>query len=471
MAKRSPVFDRLLVGISALAVFGAVAWIGFRLFAPVPVPPVPPPKAGVQFDPRADVRQNPLFGTLRAVLRGQIEPGILGHFNPFSSDNEGADSGVPGTPDTGEGLSVGVEEMSLGGRQALALSRANDGAMLVLLGGLEGSERSYEIRRYDAVNGESTTAARWNLQPSGTVSSESLIPVALQQDGFGKLWLLSRNGYVGSIQSDGMPTWSAASVFASPDPDLLDAFGGMAVDGAGRLWLTDGKQVVVGNGVGFETFDVSARLPDALRAALQGANTAAAVPGAWNATPFSSLARTLWLDAGVPMDAPKRVTMLPNGSMSITAPAFVLTIPVTFTGPAEVISTIGSSGANILSSAALGLAPAGDGSVWASRGNSWLHVRATSSAVFADPSLLPRQALYAPGLLAAGPTALYALDYASSTTVLWVLSGERWTGQRVPPAGPQPDDVAVRISVDGRGNVWALLKQKGLLRVPPPGAS
>jgi hypothetical protein len=468
MAKRSVVFDRIVLVLAALAAFGAAAWAGFRLYEPVPIPPIPPTKASVSFDSRVDVRKNGLFGLLHSALRGDVEPGIVGHVNPFATVGA-AGAGSSGATGTEQSRSGGVREISLNGGLAVAFARANNAILLLVETTPVGAAiRTFELRRY-AAEGEPSTVGRWTLEgPAGTQASpDAFVPAVVQVDGFGKVWFLSTGGYIGTLQTDGTPSWNPSPVFKDADAALVDAYGSMAVDGAGRLWATDGKSVIVGNGVGFETFDVTKKLSDDLKMQINAAKALVTSAGVWGNTPMAVYAAALSLNGGVDLDAPRRVEALPDGRMTIMTAIYNIVIPLTITGNADVLMTYGTSGDQLLGNGSLALSPAMDGSLWAVRGSEWIHLKSSSTQPYMDPLVLPNAAASNYRLAVLGTDALYALDYSSSTTVIWKSTTDGWTGSLIPAASAQPDDVPQKAIVDGQGNVWVIMKQKGLLLVQP----
>ncbi|MEN9557949.1 MAG: hypothetical protein RL141_318 [Candidatus Parcubacteria bacterium] len=439
MSLPSALIHRLALVFSALVALGVMAWIALRVVAPVAVLPPPPAKTQVRFDPKTDVRTHPLFSTLSAVIRGDLQPGPMGRTNPFVGSGQALPAAQPVASRLGT-----VQEIPLGeGVRMRALAPAKDGAILALV---DRGSLSFEIRRYRAGEEGFSVAATWQLT-AGSVQ-DAWIPVAFLQDGFGKVWLLSRGGYVGSIQTDGKPSWDATPVFMGADGGSLEAWGALAVDGAGRLWATDGQRVAAGTDGRFSPVDLLVSLSDAQRAAL------AAAPGIPGAAP-----RLGWGDAAP--EAPRRLAALADGRMSVITPALGLVFPLSLQGRAEVFDLIDAR-------AGVPFAFGTTGELWARTGEGLVRLRGAERQAYNDMIVLPKQALLQPRLAETGRAGLVALDYVPDATVLWEVVDGEWVARATGSAGAQPQDSAERIVADGEGNVWAILRQRGLLLVRPP---
>lgn len=86
MAQRfaSSLFSKLMTVIMVVACLVAAFWVALQALEPVPVPPLPPAKAQVKFDPKVDVSNNAMFKRLEPLGPGAIEAGTLGRVNPFA---------------------------------------------------------------------------------------------------------------------------------------------------------------------------------------------------------------------------------------------------------------------------------------------------------------------------------------------------------------------------------------------------
>lgn len=67
----------------AVACLVAVFWIGSQALEPVAIPPLPPGKSSVTFNPSSDVSQRPTFLRLEPLGPTTVDPGELGRTNPF----------------------------------------------------------------------------------------------------------------------------------------------------------------------------------------------------------------------------------------------------------------------------------------------------------------------------------------------------------------------------------------------------
>lgn len=79
----SSLFARITTVIMLLACLAVAFWVISQALEPVAVPPSPPAKAQVRFDPRVDVSQNTVFQRLEPLGPAIIEPGKMGRTNPF----------------------------------------------------------------------------------------------------------------------------------------------------------------------------------------------------------------------------------------------------------------------------------------------------------------------------------------------------------------------------------------------------
>ena len=427
MKRSSSLFQHIALVLSAIGVLIVITWIGFRIFETVNVPPLPPPKTRATFDSRTDVSQHPLWGTLQAVLRGSIEPGpVIGVNNPFAS--RGAT--VPGTQ-VAAGLGS-VMEVPLPGFRMVAASRAKDGALLALVQADDRDAVKYEIRRYVSAEEAPTTVGRWTLAgiTEPRVVPEALIPVALQQDGFGGIRLLSRGGHIGALRSDGIPLWGATPLFTSVSGEEMDQWGTIALDGSGYVWATDGRAVVREQSTGLSFVDVLAPLSDTQRSQV------------------STSASPLW-----------HLQPLAGGDMMV----FSSTVAERFFHGSDRSPDVTASVSTMVA-----VAPSGDlWSVSQQEGGTtrWFRQSQGTTTEYADALLLPKQASRNPMLIAAGVAGLMAVDYAPDATVLWKTAAGGWVAEVVIPGGNQPADSVDRLVADGKGNVWALMSQKGLLLV------
>ncbi len=80
---RPAIFSRLLLVLGALIALYFGYWFVRLAFAPVPIPPVPPQRGVIRFDPSLDVSKNSLFFRLRPLGPLEVEPGQRGRINPF----------------------------------------------------------------------------------------------------------------------------------------------------------------------------------------------------------------------------------------------------------------------------------------------------------------------------------------------------------------------------------------------------
>lgn len=426
MPSRSRIVQYTALTVTAVAVFLIAAWVALNAIEPVPAPPVPPSKGQVSFDPRVDVRNHPLFSTLQTLTRGKVLAGALGKQNPFLN----GDGGIAALEESARTLGT-IQEVSLNGGALIAVSRGSEKGVTALV---RGSQGNYEVHRFYG-DGTSEEVGNWTAP-----SDPSIAPIALQEDRSKKVWLLSAGGRVGSLQSDGKPLWGSVAL-EGIQPALTPNQVSFALDGAGRMWFTDGAFVFVGNGIGFQRIDLAAQLSAENRQAL----------GVGEDGVLSLEART-----------PRRLQMLADGRIAVLTDRFMTTFPLNLQGLAQVTVAEGTI-----------VAVEPDGTLWSVTRNAdgtvtkWTRASAEGTREFTDAVVLPKQAGSSPRLAAVDGGTLYALDYAPDAAVLWSTREGIWAASVLSPQGPQPQDRVEWVVADRDGSVWAVLAQRGLLRIQP----
>lgn len=83
MALPTSLFSRLLTIVGVLSVLIAAYWFITTSLTPYPVPPTPPRRGAVTFDPKVDVSKDAVFRNLRPLAGFEVEIGQMGRSNPF----------------------------------------------------------------------------------------------------------------------------------------------------------------------------------------------------------------------------------------------------------------------------------------------------------------------------------------------------------------------------------------------------
>jgi hypothetical protein len=415
---------RLLLFIIGGGVIVLAFWGGMRAFMmKFSAEPVPP-KARVRFDPNTGAFRDAQFSSLTAFYSGTVVAGAIGKPFPFNSGGDGARL-LQGQTSP---LST-LEEISLGGARAIDLSRSSDGSVLVLLAGTTEAGASYEIRSF-AVDGSAETFSSWR---SGT-GDPSAVRLAAGSDG--SAWIGGSGGEIGRCERGGVPTW-----FSPSETGLSGRVLDMSIDGAGRVWATDGENLALGGRDAFAPFAFISRLSAEDRRKIA----------------VSATAENSDEDAVRSALFPRKFGVLSSGEMGLVTAHAALVFPLALQNslrfvdvPASVVPLTFSPDGNVYGK---NIADGGLVRMWA-----------TGTSAYATTAL-PRAARTAPDLFDAGPSGFFALDYVPTSTVLWTAREGEWTAEIVAASGTAPGDTALRICADGAGNIFANLKQGGLLRI------
>lgn len=427
MLSRSRLIHYASLGAAAVAVFCIATWVALNAIEAVPVPPVPPSKADVTFDPKGDVRSHPLFNTLRTLTRGNVMAGMLGKQNPFLGGSGSAEALKQSARTLGT-----IQEVSLGGGRVVAISRGSQAGITVLAQQPSGA---YEVWRFTR-DGTSQSVGSWSV----TSGDAGITPVAVQEDRNGTVWLLSSTGRIGSLQSDGRPLWGSVPVEGIQAP-VSASQAAFELDGAGRMWFTDGQSVFVGNGIGFQRIDLEAQLTSSNRQAL----------GVSEGAPLSA-----------DITAPRRLQALADGRIAVLTARLTAAFPLNLQGAAEVVVPRGG---------VVAMEP--NGALWSTVRNTtgevteWVRTAQGSAQSFTSLVVLPKQAANTARLAAGGSESVYAVDYTPGASVLWSTREGTWVASVLSPEGAQPQDQVERIVVDQEEGVWAILAQRGLLLIHP----
>jgi len=224
----------------------------------------------------------------------------------------------------------------------------------------------------------------------------------------------------------------------------------MAVDGAGRVWATDGASLALGGRDAFAPFPFASRLRAEDSAALVA--EALEMPEETRPTPLEGADGLLRA-----LIAPRRLSVLSNGEMGLIAARTAFVFPLALQNSIRWTD---------VSAASVPLAFDGSGDVYARSivDGAFTRVWATGTTAYTSVPL-PRDARVNPDLFGSGPDGLFALDYVPTSTVLWTARGGTWTAQIVAASGTAPGDEVVRVGSDGAGNIFAILRQGGLIRI------
>jgi hypothetical protein len=438
MSKPSPVFHRIVLIFAATGTFGVAAWVGFDIFQPASAPFVAPARPRVSFDARYDIRKNPLFVELQPNVTGEIQTGPLGRANPFSGSGGGA-----GTSGGGAVSLPVIEQIQLGGGTLVGLE--NDiygGVMAYIIGKPSETTYSAELRVY-AADGSATTFASWTMD----ANHPEIMPISFSQSQDGMVWLGGATGLIGTVASGQQPTWTQQAETVVPKE--------IRFDGAGRLWMTDMKNILIKVQGSVSQFELSKLGSEEQRAAIQ--------PELSLLDPALRGELDMAVDSRSDVPSVNILSPLADGRMSVNNGFYVALFPLQ-QGNMQIVDPVASS------SLALAVAPNGD--VWSRRifDSSLMRVWTTSTQTYVDPVTFPRDAIHRPWLFALDNASLYAIDYAPTSTVLWHTIGSSWVANVVVASGTLPNDSITAVRVDGAGNIWTALKQGGLLRITRPSA-
>jgi hypothetical protein len=441
--KRSILFQRFLLVLSALAAFGIAAWVGMRIFEPVVILSPPPLARRVSFDPQADVRNNPLFAFLRANVVGDLAPGALGRANPFV----GPVSTSSAIQQPSARL-ASIEEIPLFGGRVLALAPAGDGSMLVLLRSSQGDGTwNYEIRSYLS-NGDVVTFTSWSAG-----SDPNLQPTAMTARGATVL-LGGAAGHLGTVERGAIPTW----IVPNGIPNTVGMIRWLRVDATNRLWMSDGAQAFMEQDPGvFQSVDLLSLLREDERVRMSreigGLPTRRQPVTAGASTPLHAALRA------------RRMDPLTDGRVVLTTGYVSVFFPLSANARPEVRDLMDVSTVPIL------VAPNGD--VWGMRVTDDVVTRSwsTGTQAYVDRVTLPYRAFEHPELITDDRNGLVALDYRQASAVLWFEHAGAWVAQIAMASGTLPLDTPAAVQLDGTSTLWVQLEGGGLLRVTPPASA
>lgn len=437
MSQKSLWIYRILLALSAVVFLGVLIWVAMRFFEPAPAVELPATKSRVVFNPSIDIRSNPLFEGLKAFFGGAVEPGILGKPIPFVAPSSTLAS-VSGSTSLATG-----EELPLAGAHAVDLTRAPNGAMLVLLSGTSNDGTVFEVRSF-GTDGSVQSISSWR-----STGETGLDPVRLAQAQDGTLWLGSATGRLGTLDAGSAPLWKP-----SAEVQLFAGAAQLLFDAASRLWVTDGFAMYLRNGGSLTPVDLYGSMTETDRTIL--ANQLTQVPD--SAKPLPLEGPDGLLKAAL---VPDRLTALADGGMMVNTGYAAIRLPSSASAPPVLVNTLATS--------SLPIAVAPNGDVWAERFTDRALVRlwATGTRSYVGVPA-PTRALAHPQEFVSDLSTLYVLDYSPTSTVVWSTGGTEWLAQAVAASGTLPNDVPVHVEVDGAGNLWAIMSQGGLVRILRP---
>jgi hypothetical protein len=427
---------RLLLLLIGGGVIIFILWGGATLFQSHFVLTAIPARTSVHFAPNTGVWDNVVFRSLQAFYTGNVEAGALGKPLPFGGIGQGMQlqSGQVSPLAT-------MEAVPLGGARAIDLARAADGSMLVLMKGVrQGGIGSYEVRSYAADNSASTFAA-WDEQ----AGDPAVFRIAADRDG--SLWVGGSSGRIGRCLESGSPSW-----FKEGSSGLQGTVSDLAVDGAGRVWATDGTGLALGGQDAFAPFDFLPRIRQEDRTKILA--DLAAMPESARPRPMSG-------DNGLLRAAllPRRIDVLSNGEVGLVTADTAFVFPLALQNSIRWIDT------SISATIPLAFEPDGALFVRNIADGGLVHVWATGTFEYVS-SAIPNDARTSPPLFAPGADRLYALDRgAASSTILWTSIGGNWTAEIVATSGTVPGEAVAKIGADGGGVVWGISSSGGLLRI------
>ncbi|MBD3252088.1 hypothetical protein GF380_06625, partial [Candidatus Uhrbacteria bacterium] len=393
MAKNSSaIIYRIVLLLGALGIVAAAIWIGIQVLEPVRVPPAPPSKPAVTFDPKADIRSHNLWGTLQDFLQGiPQETGVVGNPNPFQSSGIAIGAG-------GVSRLASIEAISLQGGVVEDVTAGTEDGVLVLFSGTpQNSGVQYEIRSY-AADGSATTFASWN-----DVLGLNTTPIALAQDFDGRVWLGNSAGGVGYVERDGVAVWQDAVVTGLQGPVQQ-----IVVDGVNGVWVTDGIGLTKGDADGFTPIDLVQQLSSEQQEEMlnriqtvKEANTDSDAP----IQTIENVRQAL---------QPKKLSVLADGRVGVVTDTAVFQFGLSMQSRPEF--------RNVLAVPAYPLALDPTGEIWGKTtgDGSLLKILATTTRLYSPPPLSPEQAVRNINLFAQDAQKLYAVDYVpGGTSVLW----------------------------------------------------
>lgn len=429
---------------AALLFVSGVVWVGIRFFQPIEVPPAPPPRRPVVFNPESDIRNNPLFDTLKVFAEDLPDIGtvVIGKEFPFGSP----ESEAGGTADRPLQLAT-MERVTIpSGGIVTSVAKQADGTIFGLSYTLsEQGAVEYSIWAFDE-NASSTLRARWQTQPIS-----SLRVASMGVDSFGDIWLLSEAGGIGLISREGKVAWQPnMQTGLSADGQSYKLF----IDVTDRVWVTDGTRVAVGGTSGFTPVDLVQQLSSVNQRILK--DFIGVIPAEYRPS-------TLQGENGDLRGAllPDRFFQLRDGRTGLTTKTGVLLFGYSLANVPTWINTVATS--------TIPVAITPSGNIWGNRykDNAFMYLdEDLSGTANLSATALPRLARSNSSLFAFGYDTTYALDFLSATsTYLWSTIDGSWKNQIITTSGTVPSGSAKSIEVDANGAIWGVMSGGELVRI------
>lgn len=432
--------SRIALLISSGVLFALAAWVAFRVFQPVEVPPMMPSQAPVSFNADKTIETNPLFKKLQVFVQGDYVIGTVGNSYPLGGDPK--KKTIKGYDN--KSLLSTAQEVVLNGIIVRDIAVSKDGGILGLAyTGTDTGQIHYEIRTFGQK--DDRTIGQWNA-----ASQPNVRAVGLTEDSTGKIWLVSERGGVGEIDSGGNPSWLASIQTGLNVQDPLKV--SISSDSLDRIWITDGGIVSVGGEKNFSPVDLSAELSADQRAQYE--------------TILSQDASQIGLQAVSEPDALLRAALQPkaffpitDGRMGLTTAFGTFIFPQSQSAKSEWIPTLQFS--------MIPYAVSDKGDVWGVRFTDHVLSRLTngSEASFASGPA-PSSDLIKPSSFAfIGGTPL-VFEEAQKTTNLWTTNGDAWSVKLISTTGTQAVLAPpAKIQVDNEGTIWVLMTDGHLYHI------
>lgn len=437
------VASRIVLLVSAASLFALVAWVGYRVFQPIDIPPAMPAQSPVSFKADKAIEQNSIFVKLQMFVRGGYVVGTVGNSFPLGGDPK---KKTPKGYDN-KALLATAQELNFNGSSVKDIALSINGGIVALLQNISNDGQiHYVIRKIGLTEDQIVT--QWDA-----MSRSDLRVAGLTIDTTGRIWLLNEKGQIGLIQTNGEPSWlpDISTGLLVTDPQKLS----ISSDTLDRVWITDGVNVSTGGEKSFSPIQLNDELTGDQRSEyIRLLTKAASQIGLQSISDESAL-----LKAAL---APKSFFPLYDGRMGLTTSFGAIIFPMSQSSRVEWIPT--------LEFAQIPYGISGVGDVWGVRYTDRLisRIKKGKDEPFGSGPSPKVEGLQPNSMSFLGGGGAFVFEQSDKMTNLWFSEGDEWGTKLVSTTGTQAVVAApLKIRAEETGTLWSLMSDGHLYRITP----